>query len=71
MQAHRIEITLTENGKLIWQNLPFKQRDEVYVDVKIYRNGDRIEVFDRLRYQLFESRILCFILNVCSLFGLS
>jgi hypothetical protein len=31
MQAHRIEITLTENGKLILQDLPFKQGDEVEV----------------------------------------
>jgi hypothetical protein len=31
MYAHRIEIILTENGKLTLQNLPFQQGDEVEI----------------------------------------
>jgi hypothetical protein len=31
MNAHRIETALTENGKLLLQNLPFKKGDEVEV----------------------------------------
>ena len=31
MNAHRIETTLKENGKLSLQNLPFKKGDEVEI----------------------------------------
>lgn len=31
MNAHRIETSLTENGKLSLQNLPFKKGDEVEI----------------------------------------
>lgn len=31
MNAHRIKTVLTENGKLLLQNLPFKKGDEVEV----------------------------------------
>jgi hypothetical protein len=31
MNAHRIETALTENGKLLLQNLPFKKGDRVEI----------------------------------------
>lgn len=34
MNSHRIKTALTENGKLLLQNLPFEQGDEIEVIIK-------------------------------------
>ena len=41
MNAHRIETTLTENGKLSLENLPFKKGDKVEVII-LERNSSQI-----------------------------
>ena len=41
MNAHRIETTLTENGKLSLQNLPFNKGDEVEIIIR-ERNSSKI-----------------------------
>jgi hypothetical protein len=40
MKTYRIEITLTEKGKLNLQNLPFKQGDEVEVIIMERRSSN-------------------------------
>ncbi len=41
MNAHRIETSLTENGKLVLQNLPFNKGDEVEIII-LERNYTKI-----------------------------
>ncbi|MGL6342269.1 MAG: hypothetical protein ACRC80_24370 [Waterburya sp.] len=41
MNAHQIKTTLTENGKLSLQNLPFKQGDEVEIII-VKQNSSKI-----------------------------
>ena len=41
MNAHLIETTLTENGKLTLQNLPFNKGDEVEIII-LERNSSKL-----------------------------
>lgn len=41
MNPHRIEIELTDNGKLLLQNLPFNKGDEVEIII-LERNSAKI-----------------------------
>lgn len=41
MTIHKIETTLTENGTLILNNLPFRAGELVEVSIKTRRRGDR------------------------------
>jgi hypothetical protein len=49
MNAHRIETSLTENGKLSLKNLPFKKGDEVEIIILDRSSSKTISDGDLLR----------------------
>jgi hypothetical protein len=52
MNAHKIEVTLTEDGKLILENIPFKKGDTVEVIVLDHSvEGSNYPLRDRQPYQ--------------------
>jgi hypothetical protein len=61
MNAHKIEVTLTEDAKLILENIPFKKGDTVEVIVLEHSFGsNNYSLRDRQPYQYddpFESAV--------------
>jgi hypothetical protein len=61
MNAHKIEVTLTENGKLVLENIPFKKGDKVEVIVlEHFCENNNYSLRDRQPYQYdepFESAV--------------
>ena len=49
MNAHRIETSLAENGKLSLQNLPFKKGDEVEIIILDRSSSKTVSSSDSLK----------------------